>query len=181
VQLIRTEIPDVLEVVLGVHRDERGWLAETFNRAAFAEAGLPVDFAQDNSARSRRGALRGLHFQRRPGQAKLVRAVRGAAFDVAVDVRAGSLTFGRFVARRLEEGDGRLLFLPAGFAHGYQALGDDVEVAYKLTSPYEPSEEAGLAWDDPDLAIPWPLAEPVLSARDRGWPKLASLPPWRAE
>lgn len=178
-QVRSTEIPDVLEIVLDVHRDERGFLIETYSRPRFAAAAIPFDFVQDNAARSKKGALRGLHFQRRPGQAKLVRAVRGAVFDVAVDVRHGSPTFGRFVARRLEEGDAKLLVLPPGFAHGYQALTEDAEVAYKLGSPYDPLEEAGLAWDDPALAIPWPLSSPLLSPRDRAWPVLSDLVAWR--
>jgi dTDP-4-dehydrorhamnose 3,5-epimerase len=179
VKVLSTEIEGVLEIVLDVHRDARGWLIETFRASTFERLGLPHRFVQDNAARSTKHALRGLHFQRRPGQAKLVRVTRGAAFDVAVDVRAGSPSFGRFVARRLEEGDGKLLFLPAGFAHGYQALSDDVEVSYKLGSEYDPGDEAGLAWDDAAIGIPWPLGEPVLSPRDRGWPRLAELDPWR--
>jgi len=180
VKVLSTEIEGVLEIELDVHRDPRGWLVETFRASTFERLGLPFRFVQDNAARSAQRALRGLHFQRRPGQSKLVRVTRGAAFDVAVDVRAGSPSFGRFVARRLEEGDGKLLFLPAGFAHGYQALTDDVEVAYKLGSEYLPSEEAGLAWDDPAIGVPWPLPEPVLSPRDLAWPRLAELEPWRA-
>jgi dTDP-4-dehydrorhamnose 3,5-epimerase len=179
VKVLPTEIPDVLEIVLDVHRDERGFLVETYSRTRFEGAGLTTVFVQDNAARSKKGALRGLHFQRRPGQAKLVRATRGAVFDVAVDVRESSPSFGRFVGRRLEEGDDRLLFLPPGFAHGYQALTEDAEIAYKLSSPYDASEEAGLAWDDPALAIPWPLSSPLLSPRDRTWPVLSALEPWR--
>ncbi len=179
VQVLSTEIPDVLEIVLDVHRDERGFLVETYSRPRFAAAGIGFEFVQDNAARSKKGALRGLHFQRRPGQAKLVRATRGAVFDVAVDVREKSPTFGRFVTRRLEEGDRKLFLLPPGFAHGYQALTDDAEIAYKLSSPYDAAEEAGLAWDDPALAIPWPLQSPLLSPRDRAWPVLTALEPWR--
>ncbi len=177
-KVFSTELEDVLEIVLDVHADERGFLVETFRADRFEAAGLEHRFAQDNAARSRKGALRGLHFQRSPGQGKLIRVTRGAVFDVAVDVRAGSKTFGRFVSRRLEEDDGRLLYLPPGFAHGYQALSDTVDLAYKLTSPYDPREEAGLAWDDPAIGIPWPLSPPILSDRDRVWPTLAELAPW---
>jgi dTDP-4-dehydrorhamnose 3,5-epimerase len=162
----------VLEVLLDVHHDERGLLAETYRREGFAALGIALDFVQENVARSRRGALRGLHFQRRPGQAKLVRASRGAVLDVAVDVRPASPTFGRFVARELSADDFRMLFVPVGFAHGYLALTDDVEVSYLLSAPFDPAEEAGIAWDDPDLAIPWPERAPILSARDRALPRL---------
>jgi dTDP-4-dehydrorhamnose 3,5-epimerase len=163
-----------------VHADARGWLVETFREDTFRKTGVEHRFVQDNAARSRRGALRGLHFQRRPGQGKLVRVTRGAVFDVAVDVRAGSKTFGRFVARRLEEDDGRLLYLPPGFAHGYQALSDVVDIAYKLTSLYDPSEEAGLMWNDPEIGIDWPITDPVLSERDKAWPGLREVEAWRA-
>ena len=177
-KVFSTEIEDVLEIVLDVHADARGFLVETFHAERFARAGVEHRFVQDNAARSRRGALRGLHFQGCPGQGKLIRVTRGAVFDVAVDVRAGSSTFGRTVTRRLEEDDGRLLYLPPGFAHGYQALSDVVDLAYKLTSPYDPSEERGLAWDDPALAIPWPIQAPLLSERDQRWPRLDEIEPW---
>ncbi len=176
-RVLTTEIEGVLEIVLDVHADARGWLVETFHARRFAEASLPAVFVQDNAARSRRGALRGLHFQASPGQAKLVRATRGAIFDVAVDLRAGSPSFGRHVARELSEDEPRLLFIPAGFAHGYQALGDVTDVAYKLSAPYDPLLERGVRWDDVDLGIRWPLADPILSDRDRALPLLRHLPP----
>jgi dTDP-4-dehydrorhamnose 3,5-epimerase len=151
--------------------DERGWFAETYNKARYADLGVTEDFIQDNHAKSIAvGVLRGLHFQRPPhAQAKLVRCVRGAIWDVAVDLRRGSPTYGRWLAAELTPENGHQLFVPAGYGHGYVTLEADTEVEYKVSGQYAPPCEGGIAWDDPDLALPWPLPEsgPILSDKDR--------------
>jgi dTDP-4-dehydrorhamnose 3,5-epimerase len=161
------------------HGDARGWFSETWSRARFAAAGIDCDFVQDNQSWSEaKGVVRGLHFQRPPyAQAKLVRCVRGAILDVVVDLRAGAPTFGRGHAVELTAESGDQLFVPPSFAHGFVTLTPGTEVAYKVSAPYAPSHEAGLAWDDPDLAIDWPVAADaaILAERDRGWPRLRDL------
>jgi len=168
------------------HGDDRGWFCETWSRARFAAAGIECDFVQDNHSRSERaGVVRGLHFQRPPyAQAKLVRCVRGAILDVVVDLRAGSPSFGRHHAVELTAESGDQLFVPPSFAHGFVTLRPGTEVAYKVSAPYAPSHEAGLAWDDPDLAIDWPVSadQAILADRDRTWPRLRDLDtPFRGE
>jgi len=162
--------------------DARGWFAETWSAAAFAARGIACDWAQDNHSLSRPAfTLRGLHFQLPPhAQAKLVRCVRGRVFDVAVDVRAGSPTYGRWTAAELSAENGRQLFVPEGFAHAFLTLEPECEVLYKCSAPYAPAAEGGLRWDDPDLAIAWPLpagTAPELSDKDRVLPGLADLAP----
>ena len=163
-----TDIAGVLLLAPEVFTDERGSFFESFNEAAFATAvGSPVHFVQDNHSTSRRHVLRGLHWQDPRPQGKLVRAIRGAVFDVAADVRPDSPTFGRWVGVQLTAENRRQLWIPPGFAHGYLAL-TDAEVLYKATDFYAPAHEHCLAWDDPTLAIDWPLTEPpIVSARDR--------------
>lgn len=161
-----------------VHRDPRGFFVETWHAERFAAAGIELAFAQDNHSRSVRDTLRGLHYQAfgpglGPGQAKLVRVARGAIWDVAVDLRPGSPTFSRWHAQRLDADAHAQLFIPAGCAHGFCVLSADADVIYKVSTPYDPALERGLAWDDPELAIPWPVATPLLSARDRANPTLA--------
>lgn len=159
--------------------DHRGYFVETWNRKAFAAAGIEVDFVQDNLSHSReRGTIRGLHFQRAPAeQAKLVRAVRGSILDVAVDIRPGSPTYGRSVSAVLTAEQGEQLYVPAGYAHGFCTLEPNTEVAYKVSSFYEPEHDGGIAWDDPDLGIDWRLGgtAPVLSDKDARLPRLAEL------
>lgn len=156
--------------------DARGWFAETYNRARYAALGVDAEFVQDNHSLSRdRGTLRGLHWQAPPhGQGKLVRCVAGAIWDVAVDVRRGSPTFARWVAAELSADNGRQLFVPVGFAHGFVTLAPDTQVEYKVSGLYAPAAEGGIVWDDPDLALPWPLdgAAPTLSDKDRVLPRL---------
>ncbi len=175
-QRLPTRLDGLVHLEPAVHGDERGFFVETYGREAYQEAGISVEFVQDNHSRSSRGALRGLHYQRRPGQAKLVRAARGAIWDVVVDIRVSSPTFGEFEAFELDDVTHRQLFVPIGFAHGFCVLSLVADVAYKVSSPYNGSEERGVAWDDPDLAIPWPPATPLLSERDRRNPMLASIP-----
>jgi dTDP-4-dehydrorhamnose 3,5-epimerase len=158
-----------------VHGDARGFLVETFSAPRWRELGIEAEFVQDNHSRSRRGILRGLHFQTRPGQAKLVRCLRGRIWDVGVDLRRDSPTYGRWEGHELDDELHRQLFVPAGFAHGFCVLSEVADVHYKLSSLYDPATEAGIAWDDPDVGVEWPIAEPELSERDRTAPRLAEL------
>jgi dTDP-4-dehydrorhamnose 3,5-epimerase len=178
-QIERLSIPDVLLITPKVFGDPRGAFAETYSRRELAEAGFDGDFVQDNHSRSpQKGTVRGLHFQRAPrAQDKLLRVVRGAILDVAVDIRPGSPTYGRHVAVELSADNWRQLLVPRGFAHGFQTLTDDCEVLYKVTDVYAPETEGGLLWNDPALAIDWPIPaeKAVINARDAGWPGLAEL------
>ena len=160
-----------------VHGDARGFLVETYSADSWRELGVAVDFVQDNHSRSRAGILRGLHFQTSPGQAKLVRCVRGRIWDVAVDLRRDSPTYGEWEGYQLDDEGHRQLFVPVGFAHGFCVLSDVADVTYKLSSLYDPATEAGIAWDDPDVAVEWPISDPELSERDRAAPRLAELAP----
>lgn len=171
-----TRLDGLILLAPTVHADDRGFFVETYARDTYRAAGVDVEFVQDNQSRSGRGALRGLHYQRRPGQAKLVRAARGRIWDVAVDIRPGSPSFGEWEAFELDDESHRQLFVPVGFAHGFCVLSDVADVTYKVSAPYDPGEERGIAWDDPDLGVSWPVDEPILSARDRSNPRLAHVP-----
>jgi len=177
-QIIPTPIPDLVEVRLDVHRDPRGYFVEAWRESWRRELGC-APFVQDNhSSSTDPGVLRGLHYQRAPkAQAKLVRVARGRAWDVAVDLREGSPTFGRHHAVELSAADQNMLFVPRGFAHGFLTLEPETHVCYKLTEYYAPRHEGGVRWDDPALAIEWPMEPAVLSERDRQWPDLAEIPP----
>jgi dTDP-4-dehydrorhamnose 3,5-epimerase len=175
-KIVATAIPDVKLVEPRVFADARGWFCESWNEAHFAAAGIAARFVQDNHSASARGVLRGLHYQLHRPQGKLVRVVAGAAFDVAVDLRRGSPSFGRWVAAELDAANRLMLWIPPGFAHGVLALRDGTEVLYKCTEHYAPEDERAVAWDDPALAIDWPLARvgaTTLSERDRAAPPLA--------
>jgi dTDP-4-dehydrorhamnose 3,5-epimerase len=160
-------------------KDTRGWFVESWRRDRFESLGLDVDFCQDNhSSSAHAGTLRGLHFQHPPFvQAKLVRCIRGRIYDVAVDIRKASPSFGQWVGCELSADAGNQLFIPSGFAHGFLTLEDNCEVAYKVSAYYAPEADAGIAWDDPDLAIDWPIdgAPPTLSDKDKGLPRLRDL------
>ncbi len=169
------ELPEVLLVEPRVFRDERGFFLESWHERRYAQAGLPGPFVQDNHSFSRRGTLRGLHVQARRPQGKLVRATQGEMFDVAVDVRQGSPTFGRWVARVLNGAEQLQLWVPPGFAHGFLTLSEEAHVEYKCTGFYDPEDDLAIAWDDPDLAIAWPAREPLLSERDRRAPRLREV------
>ena len=163
----KTDIPDVIIVTPRVFEDERGLFFETYKRSEFAAAGIKDDFLQDNHSFSTKGVIRGLHYQKSPAaQGKLVRAVTGMIFDVAVDIRKGSPTFGKWVSVELSRDNRRMLYIPAGFAHGFAALTDHVEVTYKVTSEYSAQHEAGILWNDPEIGINWPVSSPLLSAKD---------------
>lgn len=174
-----TELPEVLIVEPARHRDARGFFSETWNARALAEAGIEAAFVQDNHAGSAaKGTVRGFHFQRPPhAQAKLVRVVRGAVFDVVVDIRVGSPRFGRWAGVELSAENWRQLWAPEGFAHAYCTLTPDAEVLYKTTGYYAPDAEGGLALDDPDVGVDWPIAldECVIHPRDKDWPRLGAL------
>ena len=171
-----TELPGVVEIHARRFSDERGFFSEVWNRAAWEASGLRFDFVQDNHSGSKRGVLRGLHYQLPPAaQVKLVRASRGAVFDVAVDVRRSSSTFGQWVGRVISADKGNQLLIPEGFAHGFMALEDDSEVEYKVTSFYSAAHERAIDPADPELAIEWPLpsGEWILSPKDRAAPPFA--------
>ena len=166
--VVATDIPEVLIFEPRVFGDARGFLFESFNRRVFAEkTGVDADFVQDNHSRSARGVLRGLHYQIRHPQGKLVRVIAGEIFDVAVDIRSSSPTFGRHIAVRLSAHNRRIAWVPVGFAHGFLVLSEYAEVLYKVTDYWHPQFERSLAWNDPELAIEWPLeGAPLLSPKD---------------
>ena len=164
----KTPLDGVVVVTLDMHGDERGFFVERFNEAKFQELGLPTNFVQDNHSRSSPGVLRGLHCQHTPPQGKLVGVVRGKIWDVAVDIRPDSPTLGKHFAIELSDMNGKLLWVPAGFAHGFCVLGDEVtDVSYKTTALFMPGGESGVAWNDPDFGINWPVKNPLISARDQ--------------
>jgi dTDP-4-dehydrorhamnose 3,5-epimerase len=172
-----TAIPDVLLIEPKVFGDARGFFFESFNQKSFNEAtGLDVNFVQDNHSRSSKGVLRGLHYQVQQPQGKLVRVVRGAVFDVAVDIRKGSPTFGNWVGMELSEDNHRQFWVPAGFAHGFLVLSESADFLYKTTDYYAPQHERCIAWDDPDIGIDWPDVgmPPTLSTKDREGSHLSS-------
>jgi dTDP-4-dehydrorhamnose 3,5-epimerase len=179
-QFTRLAIPDVVLIEPKRIGDARGSFSETFRQDRFTAEIGPVTFVQDNQSRSAlKGTIRGLHFQRAPrAQGKLVRAISGAVLDVAVDIRAGSPSFGRFVAVELSADNGHQLWVPPGFLHGFCTLSNDVELAYKVTDYYSPEHDSGVRWDDPDICIPWPVeaSAAVLSDKDRKAPLLHELP-----
>jgi len=168
-QVVRTEIPEVLLLEPQVFGDERGFFFEAYNRRAFREAtGVDVDFVQDNHSRSGRNVLRGLHYQIRQAQGKLVRVIAGEIWDVAVDLRRSSPTFGKWTGFSLDAESKRTAWIPAGFAHGFVVVSESAEVLYKAPDYYAPAHERTLLWSDPALGIPWPLkGEPVVAAKDR--------------
>ncbi|MDY6942083.1 MAG: dTDP-4-dehydrorhamnose 3,5-epimerase [Pseudomonadota bacterium] len=168
-QLIRLTIPDVVQIEPKVFEDDRGFFFEAWNERGFGEAGIKARFVQDNHSGSRRGTLRGLHYQIKQSQGKLVRVIRGEVFDVAVDVRRDSPTFGRWVGATITAENRRMMWVPPGFAHGFLVLSDYAEFLYKCTDYYAPQYERTIRWDDPELAIDWPLAPgqaPLLSPKD---------------
>ena len=169
----RLALPEVILVVPDVHRDARGFFLETWHARKYAEGGITAEFVQDNQSRSTRGILRGLHAQLRSPQGKLVRAARGEIFDVAVDIRPGSSSFGRFAAATLSEANGEQLWVPPGFAHGFCVLSDEADGESKCTTFYDASDEIAIQWDDPAIGIRWPVSEPLLSVRDRAARPLA--------
>jgi dTDP-4-dehydrorhamnose 3,5-epimerase len=175
----KLDIDGVLEFIPRRYGDDRGFFSETYSKQSFAMAGLDIDWVQDNHSRSEeRGVLRGLHFQRAPrAQDKLIRVLRGSIFDVAVDLRIDSPTFGKWTSRILSAVEWNQLLIPKGFAHGFLTLVPGVEVAYKVSAPYSPEHDRTIRWDDPAIGITWPLqgCQPILSPKDRDAPLLADL------
>lgn len=174
--VIATALPGVLLLEPKVFGDARGFFLETWQTVRYREAGLPERFVQDNQSRSRRGVLRGLHYQLVQPQGKLVWVARGGVFDVAVDIRRGSPTFGRWCGYLLDDANHRQLYIPPGFAHGFCVVSDEADFFYKCTDYYHPQSEQGIAWDDPGIGIRWPLAasEVALSVKDQANPRLAA-------
>lgn len=173
---MNTSLPDVWELQPKIFRDARGFFLETYNRQKFSELGLSDVFVQDNHSRSEKGTLRGLHFQLRHAQAKLCRLVAGEALDVAVDVRFGSPTFGKWTSVRLSAERQNQIYIPKGFAHGFVALSDTVQFLYKCSDFYDPTSEHGIIWNDPGLAIAWGIVSPLVSEKDAKYPTLAETP-----
>lgn len=177
-QVTKCEIDGLYIIEPAVYGDERGYFTETFNQRDLAEHGLTMQFVQDNQSMSKRGVLRGLHFQRQHPQGKLVRVIQGAVFDVAVDIRPGSATLGKWFGVTLSKDNHRQFYISPGFAHGFYVLSETAEFCYKCTDFYAPEDEGGIAWNDADIGIQWPLApdaEPILSAKDQKWPSFAAF------
>jgi dTDP-4-dehydrorhamnose 3,5-epimerase len=175
-KVTETQLPGVLVLEPRVFEDERGRFVETWNDERYAALGVEGPFVQDNVSVSKRGVLRGLHFQNPNPQGKLVSVLHGAVYDVAVDLRRDSGTFGKWVGMELSAESGRQLWIPAGFAHGFQALADGTVFSYKCTGYYSPADERSLRWDDRALGVEWPLSEALISPRDAQAPRLADLP-----
>jgi dTDP-4-dehydrorhamnose 3,5-epimerase len=172
---LETRLDGLVLLAPKVHGDERGFFVETYRADDWSRNGIPSDFVQDNQSRSRHGALRGIHFQTNPGQGKLVRCARGRVFDVVVDLRRGSATFGEWEGVELDDERHLQLWIPVGFGHGFCVLSDFADFTYKCTTVYDPATEAAIRFDDPDVAIEWPDLELVYSERDRTAPRLADL------
>ncbi|MEM9191628.1 MAG: dTDP-4-dehydrorhamnose 3,5-epimerase [Myxococcota bacterium] len=169
-------IPEVLHIEPKVFGDHRGFFLESYSKQRYAEHGLTMEFVQDNISRSKKGILRGLHLQHPHDQAKLVSVLEGAVYDVAVDVRVGSPTFGQWVGQELIAEKKNQVYVPAGFAHGFAVLTDSALFVYKCTDYYHPETELGVAWNDPALGIDWPLADPILSEKDGAYGPLSAVP-----
>jgi dTDP-4-dehydrorhamnose 3,5-epimerase len=178
---LETRLDGLVLIEPAVHPDSRGFFLETFRVDDYRELGIDAEFVQDNHSRSQRGSIRAFHFQLEPGQAKLVRAARGAIYDVAIDLRRDSPTYGQHEAFELTDANHRQLFVPVGFAHGFCVLSDIADVTYKVSSYYDPATERGIAFDDPDLGVDWPVDDPIVSDRDRSNPRLSEMAvelPW---
>lgn len=176
-KVITTELPGVLLIEPHVFGDQRGFFMETYHQARYQESGIPDRFVQDNHSRSRRGVLRGLHYQLVQPQGKLVWVARGQVFDVAVDIRRGSPTFGRWAGAVLDDSNYHQFYIPPGFAHGFCVLSEEADFFYKCTDYYHPQSEQGILWNDPAIGIDWPIQEPLLSAKDLRLPLLAEQVP----
>ena len=174
-KVIETQLAGVLIIEPKVFGDHRGFFLETFQVERYRDAGIGLPFVQDNHSRSQRGVLRGLHFQRTRPQCKLVSVSRGAVYDVAVDINPDSPTCGQYVGVELNDENHRQLWVPPGYAHGFCVISEVADFQYKCTDYYQPEDEGGLLWNDPDVGIPWPVAEPQLSAKDQLNPRLRDL------
>ena len=172
---IDTTIEGLVLVQPQVISDDRGFFFESYRRTEYAKLGIDVEFVQDNHSRSTRGTIRALHFQLHPGQAKLIRCARGSVYDVAVDLRKGSPTYGQYEAFVLSDKNAHQVFIPVGFAHGFCVTSEEADVAYKVSSYYDGATERGIAWDDPALGVQWPVDQPLVSERDRNNPRLEEI------
>jgi dTDP-4-dehydrorhamnose 3,5-epimerase len=169
----RLRIPEVILIAPMIFPDERGFFMETYKYSEFARFGITEHFVQDNHSCSTKGVLRGLHYQKPPkAQGKLVRVATGEIFDVAVDIRRGSPTYGQWVAATLSAENKQMLYIPVGFAHGFCVLSEVADVVYKVTEEYSPQHDAGIIWNDPEIGIRWPLEKPIVSTKDAGYPPL---------
>lgn len=172
----KTDIPDVLVIAPKVFEDERGFFTELYKEKDFFDAGIKEKFIQENLSYSKKNVLRGLHFQISPfSQAKIIRVAQGEVFDVAVDIRENSPTFKKWIGIILSKDNKKMIYIPEGFAHGFCVLSDSAEIIYKCSNPYSPKHERGIIWNDSDLAIKWPIENPILSSRDANWPNLKNL------
>lgn len=176
-ELVETSLPDVWEIQPRVFRDARGFFIETYNQPRFIEHGILETFVQDNHSRSTKGTLRGLHYQLRHAQAKICRVIEGEALDVAVDIRLGSPTFGKWASVLLSAEKQNQIYIPTGFAHGFVARADSVQFLYKCSDFYDPVDEHGIIWNDPNLAISWGLSNPLISEKDAAYSPLAATKP----
>lgn len=169
----RLSIPDVILIEPAVHQDERGFFLESYKFSEFVALGITDRFVQDNHSKSAHAVLRGLHYQKNPkAQGKLVQVIEGRIFDVAVDVRKGSPNYGRWVGVTVSAEDKKMLYIPVGFAHGFCVLSEAAEVVYKVTEEYSPQHDAGIIWNDPDIAVAWPIPHPIVSKKDEAHPRL---------
>lgn len=175
-KVLETTLPGVVRIQPDLHRDARGFFLESFHAKKFAMKGIPQLYVQDNHSRSAKGVLRGLHFQKRHPQGKLVRVLAGSIFDVAVDIRSGSPTFGRWYGQILNSSEPEFLYIPEGFAHGFLSLEDGTEIFYKCTDFYDGADEGGILWNDPGIAISWPGVPETLSPKDAAFPLLRDFP-----
>ena len=178
-KILPSSLPEILIIEPSVFQDERGFFMETYQQRRYTEAGIESIFVQDNLSRSVGGTLRGLHYQVKHAQAKLIQVIEGSIFDVALDIRRGSPYFGQWTSVHLSDENKRQLFLPEGFAHGFCVLSESAQVIYKCTDFYASEYEGGVLWSDPTLAIAWPVLEPLLSEKDSRLPCLADIPPER--
>jgi len=176
IRFLETTLPGVVLVEPDTYRDERGFFMETYHQTRYAEGGIDCIFVQDNHSHSRRGTLRGLHYQLKHSQAKLIYVTCGEIFDVAVDIRRGSPTFGKWVGAHLTEENSRQIYVPKGFAHGFYTLSETADVIYKCTDFYAPGDEYGILWSDTDIGIEWPDKKPLLSKKDSRNPRLCEIP-----
>jgi len=178
VKIAARRLAGTFEVTLAPRRDERGYFMRWFDREDFARAGLPVEWVQANESASRRCVVRGLHFQRPPhAETKYVRALQGRVYDVFVDLRRGSATYGQWDAVELSAEKANAVLIPRGFAHGFCVLTEEATVSYLVDNAHAPQAEGGLLWNDPKLAIPWPVSDPIVSAKDGAWPALDGIEP----
>lgn len=175
IKVTKCEIEGLCVIEPTVFPDERGYFVETYNQKDMEEAGLDMNFVQDNQSMSVKGVLRGLHFQKQFPQGKLVRAIRGSVFDIAVDLRKGSSTYGKWFGIELSAENKKQFYIPEGFAHGFLVLSDEAEFCYKVTDFYHPGDEGGIAWNDPEIGIDWPVSDDmklILSEKDQNWKPL---------